>query len=172
MGFRRRSSGQGDALLIDDELWALVVAPVLAARDGDAKAHRAAHLRWTDLPIPRQRRAELCCRFLLGLKLSACLPDRDDMALRDLSLRLAPRVSDLVRGTPETYQAVLRTALGEPKAGDDIGAVAVDMSATALLGALLGSEPTDELAEMRPRLEAWYESRWDDLQRREQSTNG
>ena len=168
----RRTGVRREASLIDDELWALVIAPVLAASNGDAKAHHAAHLRWTDLPMSRQRRAEVCCRFLLGLKVFTCLPNRDDTALRELSLRLAPMASRLVRGTPEMYETVLRFALGEPKEGDRLGAVALDMSATALLGAWLGSEPTTELAEMRPHLEAYYESQWDGLQALEQSPDG
>lgn len=155
--------------MVDDELWALVIAPVIAAHGGDAKAHRVAHLRWTDLPIPRQRRAELCCRYLLGLKLFTSLPDRDDLALRDLALRIAPTANKLVRGTPEMYESVFRTALGQPKDDDVLTAIAVDMSATALLGALLGSEPTGELAAMRPHLEAWYRSQRDDIQGLEES---
>ena len=152
-----------------------MVAPVIAAHAGDANAHKAAHLRWTDLPIPRQRRAELAGRFLLGLKLFTSLAQRDDRTLHELALRLTPFVNTLVHGTPEIYEAVLRSALGEPKEGDDFGAVGpvgVDMSATALLGALLGDDPALELAEMRPHLETYYRGKWDGLRDRELRPKG
>lgn len=154
---------------LDDKIWRRTVKVIEAAHRGDVKAHTDEWRSWDqELSIQERRRMEWYIRYLLGLWLHRYLrADYDAAKLRAIADTAFPRTVLIVKVDVDRLCEVFRDALNISEPEDTMRGVAVDMIASAALGALL-QDPAQELEQMRAPLAAYRAKYADELRELEE----
>jgi hypothetical protein len=112
---------------------------------------------------------ELYIRYLLGLWLHNELRGEYQASnLRAIAESIQAGAERVVRVDVDKLLEAFREALDIAKPEDTLRGIALDMIASAALGVLL-TKPARQLAEMRPKLAAYYE-KWGDRLREIEET--
>lgn len=152
------SSSSEGADGLDEPIWQVLCESVLAAHDGDAKAHASALMRFgEDVPVPSMDiRAGAYLWYLLRYRIGTILghrPSREELA--QLAGEFYPDFSRIVRVDQSRLEDVLLTVSEMASKEREVkGGMAITLQ-TAALGVML-DDAENQLSVMRPKLASWW----------------